>query len=321
MDFARFTAVVRPLAKSTVIATILLIGHATLIGSSLSRNAVTIDEFAHLPAGVSYWHHGTFWCYHHNPPLVKLAFSLPAVVMRVPTDYRRWTYVPGSRKAEWHLGEDFLTANKHHYMRVYAICRAVVVGLSVLGGYLVFRWSRELFGSAGGLVSLVLWVFCPEILAHGGLATIDMGATVAGLGASYGFRNYLKRPSWQTAAISGTLLGLAQATKFSMVVLLPVWLVLFCVATLIPRARDNVCRVPWRHRLVHAAIVCAVSLYVLNSLYLFEGTGRALGSFDFRSRLFTGESKHSPEGQLPIANRFRHGASRACPCCCRSSTC
>ncbi len=56
-------------------ALVLLALHALLLALSIPRNAVTFDEFAHLPVGMSYWHLGEFWGYHHNPPLVR-ALSL-----------------------------------------------------------------------------------------------------------------------------------------------------------------------------------------------------------------------------------------------------
>ena len=34
-------------------------------------NAIMVDEYAHLPAGVSYWDLGRFYIYRENPPLVQ----------------------------------------------------------------------------------------------------------------------------------------------------------------------------------------------------------------------------------------------------------
>ncbi|MGC8644270.1 MAG: ArnT family glycosyltransferase, partial [Isosphaeraceae bacterium] len=296
---------------SNAAAACLLSIHALLIGFSLPRNSVTIDEVCHLPAGISYWHYGEFWCYHHNPPLIKLAFALPAVAARVPTDYRRYDSKPDFHPTE--MSRDFMLLNKEHYMAIYVMCRRVVLAISVLGGYLVFRWSRELFGDSGGLVSLCLWAFCPELLAHGGLVTMDLGATVVGLAAGYGFWRYLKDPSLEWALVCGGLLGLAEATKFSLALLPPVWIVLAVLAAGTGRLRADGKTVPLRRLLAHAAVVCAVSLYVLNSVYLFEGTGRTLGSFQFKSRLLTGRKPMGPDQYKPPGNRFRGSAVARLP--------
>ena len=56
---------------------------------------------------------------------------------------------------------------------------------SVLGGLVVFAWSRRLYGTGGGLLSLCLWVFCPNVLAHCRLITTDLGSTALGVAATY----------------------------------------------------------------------------------------------------------------------------------------
>ncbi len=42
-----------------------------------------------------------------------------------------------------------------------------------------------LYGSTAGLLSLTLWVFCPNILAHARLITTDVAATSMGVLATY----------------------------------------------------------------------------------------------------------------------------------------
>ena len=90
---------------------------------------------------------------------------------------------------------------------------------SVLGGLVVFLWSGRLFGRWGGLLSLSLWVFCPNVLAHSRLITTDSGATALGVAATFVFWIYLQKESWRWAAAAGLVLGLAQLTKFTMLLL------------------------------------------------------------------------------------------------------
>ncbi len=199
--------------------------------------------------------------------------------------------------------------NRDHYLAVYTHCRLVVAALSVLGGYLAFRWSRELFGGSGALVTLALWTFGPNILAHAGLVTPDLGATVFGLLASYVFWRYLSRPSLRGAVLSGVLLGLAEAAKFSLAVLPLAWAAAALVK-LCARRRD----VPppqqlnGRRAAGHAVLVAIAAVFIVNEVYLFEGSGGRLGDFDFRSKLLsvareTGEAEAAPKA--PRVNRFR----------------
>jgi hypothetical protein len=294
--------------------------HALLLGLSIPRNAVTIDEVVHLPTGMAYWQRGEFWGYHHSPPLVRLLFALPAVLMDVPIDYSGYHYRTRPRPVDCELGREFMLLNRNHYMFVFCMSRAVVAGLSVLGAYFVFRWSRELFGDLGGLLSLSLWMFSPDMLAHGGLVTTDLGSTVLGFIATQQFWRYLQTPSLERALWCGVLLGLTEATKFSFIALPVVWAGMAVVALLarrrapVPQAsRLRVCgsspdggsasltrrrdacgtgaggsygcwTAAW-----HALVVAGISLLVLNDVYLGEGTGRRLGEFEFRSQTLTKE--------------------------------
>src|SRR5438270_174473 len=61
---------------------VLLSVHLTLAVRSLVRENPTVDEVAHLPAGITYWQAGTFRLYHHNPPLIKLVAALPVVLAK-----------------------------------------------------------------------------------------------------------------------------------------------------------------------------------------------------------------------------------------------
>ncbi len=299
-----------------LIAIGLLASHATLLGLSLTRNAPTIDEVVHLPTGISYWHKGQFWCYHHNPPLIRLLYALPAVLIDVPTDYRNYEYSPGSRGPDCALGRDFMLLNQKNYIKIYAISRSVVVILSVLGGYLVFRWSRELHGDAGGLVSLSLWVICPNILAHAGLVTPDLGSTVVAFLATYQFWRYLKAPSLVRAVICGILLGLAEASKFSFVVLPLAWVMMAALKVWLGRHGGTDARLGLPRALGHAAVLGLVALMALNDVYLGEGTGRPLGSFEFRSGLLTDGESLKTKGEEVFSrrgNRFRDTALARLP--------
>lgn len=72
------------------------------------ENAATVDEFAHLPAGVSHWERGRFTLYHENPPFVRALIALPVWLSGPKTDYRRERIGLGIR-SEWRVGQNFNT--------------------------------------------------------------------------------------------------------------------------------------------------------------------------------------------------------------------
>ena len=122
-----------------------------------------------------------------------------------------------------------MRANQSKSFWLFTIARWACIPFSVLGGYVCFRWAHELYGRNAGLVALVLWCFCPNILGHGQLITPDVSATALGVLAGYLFWRWLKQPAWSTALAAGLALGLVELTKFTFVVLFPLWPLLWVV--------------------------------------------------------------------------------------------
>src|SRR6185295_15811605 len=56
--------------------------------------------------------------------------------------------------------------------------RLPVVALSLLTALVCFAWARQRFGDAAGLTALALYAASPLVLAHAGLVTTDVGATL-----------------------------------------------------------------------------------------------------------------------------------------------
>jgi len=293
-------------------AGVLLLVHALLAIDTLRQKAVTVDEVGHLPAGISYWQTGSFELYHHNPPLVKLLAALPALAAAPTVDYSKsWesSRLSGMPLSPWAFGWEFMYANAARYDAIYFRARLVVVALSVLTGGLVFLWSRRLFGDAAGLLAVALWTFCPNTIAHAGLVTTDMGATAAGFAATFAFWRYLERPNWPRAAAAGALLGLAQLTKFSMLLLYLIWPAVWMCWGLLRRCDANSHAAEWkttlRHGLLHGAGMVGISAVAINAGYLCEGTFTPLGRFAFLSRSLTSPRRLGPPPSVPAAHPWR----------------
>ncbi len=191
----------------------LLTVHAGLLAFSAARNAPTIDEPFHLAAGIRRWQEGAFDVNRGNPPLAGSVAALPVLLVNPNVD---WSSVPDIFAA----GHDFLAANGLRSLWLITLGRWACIPFSLLGGYLCYRWSRDLYGAPAGLLSLTLWCFSPSVLAHGPLVTGDMAATAVGALAFYLFWRCLRRPSLGGAALAGLVLGLAELTKY-------VWLILY----------------------------------------------------------------------------------------------
>jgi len=274
----------RPRTAFAVI--VLLTLHLTLAVRSLVHENPTIDEVVHLPAGVTYWQKGTFKLYHHNPPLFKLLAAWPVVRSDVVTaplyDSPYWRDDPPNKAGFAH---EFMRLNAAIFFEMFTRSRLLMPLFSVVGALAVFFWSRRLYGVGGGLLSLALWIFCPNILAHARLITSDVSAASFGVLATFVFWLYLKKPTWGRALLAGLCLGLAQLTKFSLLLLYGIWPLLWLIQEV---ATPHTGR--WR-RIGRAAAqgvaMVALSVFVIDVGYGFEGVGKPLGDFQFVSEPLT----------------------------------
>ena len=92
------------------------------------------------------------------------------------------------------VGQDFIKANGPQSLRYFTIARMACIPFSLLGGFICFRFARDIYGIEAGFVALILWCFCPYILGHAPLITPDAPASAMGIAAYYSFWRWLIRP-------------------------------------------------------------------------------------------------------------------------------
>src|SRR6266550_6095094 len=119
--------------------------------------------------------------------------------------------------------------------------RYATIALSLLLALYVFKWSYELYGRNGALLSLSLYVFDPNLLAHGQLVTADLPAALMTTMALYHFWHFLKLGGKARALLSAVTLGLSQLAKYFCIYLYAVFFLIAAIyrwsATAAERAR------------------------------------------------------------------------------------
>lgn len=263
---------------------------------NIATTPVMLDEFAHLPAGVSYWETGRFSIYRESPPLIRYVTAFPAYLNGARLDYRRASL---GHRSEWLVGIDFVKANGPRYDAYLWQARLVVILLAVACGSLLYVWCNEVYGRVAASVAAALWFSDPNVITHAGMASTDIGTALAGIVAAYCLWRCLCTPSRLRVALAGVALGLAESAKFSLLALYPAWIAMAAISRV--AARDTERPKP---RWLDLGAIFAISLFVLNALYLFGGTGRPLGTFAFRSQLLSGLATDDKE-LPPTGNRFR----------------
>jgi hypothetical protein len=171
--------------------------------------------------------------------------------------------------------------------------RYATIALSLLLALYVLKWSYELYGRKGALLSLSLYVFDPNLLAHGQLVTADLPAALMTTIALYHFWHFLKLGGKRRALLSAVTLGLSQLAKYSCVYLYPIFLV---IAAIYRRSRPatDVSKPGWWHSLtwnlrrssIMIVLFAAVSIATINLGFDFNGTGTPLSGYTFKDPFF-----------------------------------
>lgn len=154
----------------------LLLLHFILALSSIRHKSNTFDEYIHVTAGYSYWTMNDFRLQPENGNLPQRWVSLPLLFSRLSfpaIDSPLWEDFNAYEIGYWFF---YNLGNDPDVMLLKG--RIMVCLLSVILALVVFFWSRQLFGTLGGFISLVLYTFSPTMIAHARLTTSDMASAL-----------------------------------------------------------------------------------------------------------------------------------------------
>lgn len=192
-----------------------------------AQESATFDEKAHIPSAYSYVRYGDMRLNPEHPPLLKDLAGLPLLFLDVkfPLETPEWQ---NGINEQWTLGDLFMNCTRPDIAcndsdAILFWSRLPITLVALLLGLFLFFWGRELGGTLAGLIAAGLFVLDPNTIAHGHYVTTDIGIAAFLFFAFYFFVHFLKRPSWKNVLWAGYFLGLAELTKFSAVLLFPIF--------------------------------------------------------------------------------------------------
>lgn len=195
-----------------------VLGFLALLLHQAWRVGPTYDEHFYIAAGYAYLADLDFALNREHPPLVKMLVGLPlhfAPGVDQPAEWQRVVNYPVAFFFERNAAD----LDRNLFLGRLPICLA-----SALLGWVLFRTGRRLWGPRAGLIALAMYAFNPNVLAHGCLAGLDSGLMVFFFLAVLAFSELLEDPSPRRALGAGVLFGLANAAKFTSLVLGPAFL-------------------------------------------------------------------------------------------------
>jgi hypothetical protein len=163
---------------SELAAAALLLMMFCLAGGAALRESVTIDEVAHIGAGLSYVQKLDLRLNDEHPPLAKVLTGVSLSMAGTRADYSspQWlisrNFLP-AYMGQWIFG-DWVIGRWNEPRRTLLWARLPMLLLTILLGWVLFHLGQRLGGNLGGLLCLAVYSTMPAFLAFGPLVLTDV---------------------------------------------------------------------------------------------------------------------------------------------------
>lgn len=176
------------------------------------------------------------------------------------------------------------------FLTNFQTARYMTLIFSAATALLIFHWSRSLYGTIPGFVSLILYIFDPNIIAHSQLVTTDIFAAGTTAFVFYCLWRFARNRTILNGIIFSLALGLSQLTKYTTIVLIPLSLLTILLYDMPSLYRSL--HEPGKIKTFVARYIGYVTLaiivvaLIINMGFLFNRTFTNFGKYKFRSDWF-----------------------------------
>ena len=191
--------------------------------SSLEKS-LTWDEPTSIGGGYALLAYGDYSVYLESPPLLQrlqaLGLYLDGTQEPAPELWR------GRQNPKVWFGTllTYYSGNDPHRIARQARLPGLLLGTALVG--LLFWWGRLLLGVPAALGVTTLAAFSPNLIGHSRVAAADLGSTVFMLGAVAAFWWASETGAVRRWTLCGILAGTAILSKFSALLLAPIFVAL-----------------------------------------------------------------------------------------------
>lgn len=214
-----------------IAAAVLLVVMFFLTGGAALRESATVDEVAHVGAGLSYLQRLDLRLNPEHPPLGKVLAAIPLVLRGTRADYAgpAWTiandFFP-AYGAQWIFG-DAVLGRWNVWKPTLLWARLPMLVLTLIFAWLMYCYGSRLGGPWGGLLCLVAYVTTPAFLTFGPLVITDLPVTLFSVIALWQLGEIWVTASRRNSVMFGLALAGALLSKFTGLLIVLVIPILF----------------------------------------------------------------------------------------------
>ena len=214
--------------KTKYIAAFIIFVSVIMGITSSINDAPVVDEIPHIGSGYSYIQQGTYEMNPEHPPLAKDLAGISLTLLGIHDTAFSMPhpgYWPTDIHGQWNLGRNLIFNSGNDADMVMYFARLPLLLFFIFAAIIIFTWTRKLYGDKASLIALFLFSFSPTVIAHGRLVTTDMAALFGTLFCFYWLIKFIKNQTVRNLIIAGLAFGVAQLTKFSLVLVIPIFLI------------------------------------------------------------------------------------------------
>ena len=187
---------------------------ALRIVSTYTIFSLTNDERTNIGSGIEWLTEGQYSNDPTNPPLARVLIALGPLLERnvlkepgrdvgspVPTGQPGMTAHQRGQTADL-VGEGVIFGAGEPSRNI-SLARLGVLPFFILASVTVYLLAARTINTSAGLFAILLFATLPPVLAHAGLATVDMAEAAAMILAMFTFVGWLTNPTIGTQHLSG----------------------------------------------------------------------------------------------------------------------
>ncbi|HNX68428.1 MAG TPA: glycosyltransferase family 39 protein [Candidatus Omnitrophota bacterium] len=211
-----------------VIALLIFIGIQAIYAAY--ETSQTVDETYYNGSAYPMVRYNNYEFLGEHPPFLIQLGALPLLLLQPAFPIQNYVRLLGTNSVDIsRTGAMFLYKVGNTPRQILFWERVPIILLTLLLAVGIFCLCGELFGAWGAFLSLALFSFDPNMIAHGSLYTTDMGLAVFYFFAIYASKRFFDEPSGRRAVWVGVACGAAFVSKISSLVLIPVIACLFVI--------------------------------------------------------------------------------------------
>jgi 4-amino-4-deoxy-L-arabinose transferase-like glycosyltransferase len=247
-----------------MLAAIVMLAMCAVQFAVMQGDSQANDESFHLLTGYRYLKTGSLSLGCEHPPLAQLVAATPllALNLRLPGPHAE-----AGDRAQAAQEREFLYGNTYPADTILRWARSAALVWLVLLGWLIAWWTRRHFGPVPALVALLLLASDPAFLAHGHYTDNDVPVTLCFLAAVLSWNKFLQSGRTSGAVLCGVLSGVAISTKYSSLLLFPMYVLLYGLSWW---RQSGDFRHSWGHLTKNMAVLLGTMFLAVFAIFHFE---------------------------------------------------